>query len=81
MTKSGISRYIPNIADTLYGKVQGMRSWPQITFLWRFVFGDKRATVAAASESFVASAPLILLLVLDYDQLDKLGFPLHEYFV
>jgi len=81
VTKSGISRYIPNIADTLYGKVQGMRSWPQITFLWRFVFGDKRATVAAASESFVASAPLILLLVLDYDQLDKLGFPLHEYFI
>jgi len=81
VTKSGISRYIPNIADTIYGKVQGLRSWPQITFLWKIKFGDKRSTIAEASEEYVGSAPLILISILDYEQLDKLGFPLHEYFI
>jgi nitroreductase len=65
----------------LCGKVQGMKSWPQITFLWRFISDDRRTDVADATESFVASAPLILLLVLDYEQLQKLPFQLHDYFI
>lgn len=80
-TESGISRYIPNIADTIYGGVQGLKSWPQITFLFRIILGDKRAEIAAASDPFVASAPLIIISVLDYKQLEKLDYPLHEYFI
>jgi nitroreductase len=81
VTESGISRYFPNIADTIYGEVQGVKSWPQITFLWKIRFGDRRADVAAASESFVVSAPLALIAVLDYEQLEKMDRPLHRYFI
>jgi len=81
VTESGISRYFPNIADTIFGKVNGWKSWPQITFLLKVIFGDKRAEIAEASESFVDSAPLILISVLDYEQIDKLPWELHEYFI
>jgi len=80
-TKFGISRYYPNIADTIFGKVNGWKSWPQITFLLMTVFGDKRAEIAQASESFVGSAPLLIISVLDYEQIEKLPWQLHEYFI
>lgn len=81
VSKSSISRYFPNIVDTIYGKVNGWKSWPQITFLLKITFGDKRAEIASASEPFVGSAPLVLISVLDYEQLEKLDYPLHEYFI
>ena len=81
VTKSGISRYYPNIADTIWGKVNGWKSWPQITFLMKTVIGDKRAEIAQASESYVESAPLLIISVLDYDQIEKLPWDLHDYFI
>ena len=80
-TASGISRYIPNIADTIFGEVNGLKSWPQITFLMKTIIGDKRAEIAQASESFVESAPLLIISVLDYEQIEKLPWELHEYFI
>lgn len=80
-TKSGISRYYPNIADTIFGKVNGWKSWPQITFLLKTIYGDKRTEIAQASESFVDSAPLLIISVLDYEQIEKLPWELHEYFI
>ena len=59
VTKSGIYRYIPGILD--------FDKWgfPIVTFLMKIRRGDKRAEIAQASQPFVASAPLVIISVLD----------------
>ncbi|HEC76363.1 MAG TPA: SagB/ThcOx family dehydrogenase [Thermoplasmatales archaeon] len=59
VTKSGIYRYIHGLLSyDLWGL-------PVTTFLLKIVNGDKRDEVAQASQSFVASAPFIIISVLD----------------
>jgi hypothetical protein len=65
VTQSGIYRYYPGILN--------IDKWglPIMTFLLKIRNGDKRNEVAEASESFVASAPLIIISVLDIGETIK----------
>ena len=59
VTKRGIYRYIPDFQD--YDRF----GLPIVTFLMKIRMGDRRDDVADASQSFVSSAPFIIISVLD----------------
>jgi nitroreductase len=65
VTESGISWYVPCIYDPIYGIMHGRWRFPIITFLLKIASGDKREEIAQASQSFVASAPLLIISVID----------------
>jgi nitroreductase len=62
VTKSGVYRYIYGMSNIdLWGL-------PVVSFLLPVVLGDKRGDVAQTSESFVADAPLNIIIVLDIEK-------------
>ncbi|MCX6666351.1 MAG: nitroreductase family protein [Euryarchaeota archaeon] len=71
VNKTGVYRYIPNTYNPLYGLLRDIWFLPVMTGLLKVTDGDKRSDVAQASESFVASAPIIIISVLDVKQTKK----------
>lgn len=65
VTKSGVNLYVPGLS---YIDPYGI---PIVSFLIRIRFGDKRNIIGSASESFVSSAPLIIIAVLDLNEAKK----------
>mgnify|MGYP003885852047 CR=1 FL=1 len=77
MTASGIYRYIPNIYDPIYGIYLLSFRWfpiPVITFMMKIKSGDYREEIAQASSPSVATAPLIIISVLDIERTRPKGF-------
>ena len=62
VTKLGISRYMYGIFKLDFIGL------PIVSFLSRVAWGDKRAEIAEASESFVSDAPLCIIPVLDIEK-------------
>ena len=62
ITKFGISRYIYGIFNIDFIGL------PILSFLFRVAWGDKRPSIAEASESFVSDAPLCIIPVLDIEK-------------
>lgn len=81
VTETGTYRYYPNIVDTIYGFVNGWKSWPQITFLKKENTEDIRADIARSSESYLSTAPAIIISVLDVEQTKKGGRDLSAEYV
>lgn len=72
VTKSGVSRFVYGLLPIdLWGL-------PVVAFLLRNSFSDKREEVAAASESFVADAPLCIIPVLDINKTNQWDDLSHE---
>jgi hypothetical protein len=71
VTEENTYRYYPNIVDTIYSSVRGCKSWPQITFLQKVISRDIRFNIAQFSESYISTAPLIIIPVLDLEQTIK----------
>jgi len=62
VTKSCISKYVYGLLNIDFFGL------PIVSFLSRISFGDKRSTIAEASESFVSNAPLLIIIVLDIER-------------
>ncbi len=71
VNETGVYRYIPNIYNPLYGLLRGIWFLPVTTGLLKIVNGDKRDVVARASASYLASAPVTIISVLDVKQTKK----------
>jgi len=75
--ESGIYRYIPNIYDPIYGIYLLPFSWfpiPVVTFMMKIKSGDYRDEIAQASSPSIATAPLIIVSVLDIERTRPKGF-------
>ena len=69
--ESGVYRYFPNLYDPIYGLMHNRWRFPIITFLLKLDGSDRRVEIAQASESFVSSAPLLIIFVLDIENAIK----------
>jgi len=84
VTESGIYLYFPNFYNPVYGLLRGIWNLPVVTFLMKIKNGDYREDVAQASSNpSIASAPLLIISVLDVDKTirwDDLSGMLHIWY-
>ena len=84
VTESGIYLYFPNFYNPVYGLLRGIWNLPVVTFLMKIKNGDYREDVAqASSDPSIASAPLLIISVLDVDKTirwDDLSGMLHIWY-
>jgi nitroreductase len=68
VTENGVYRYQPNLFTNLISVPVDILGFPILTFLVKIKAGDHRQEVAqASSQPAIASAPLIILSILDLD--------------
>jgi len=84
VTESGIYLYFPNFYNPVYGLLRGIWNLPVVTFLMKIKSGDYREDIAQASSNpSIASAPLLIISVLDVDKTirwDDLSGMLHIWY-
>lgn len=66
VTEKGVYRYQPNLLTNFIGVPVDIIGFPILTFLLKIISGDHRQEIAyASSQPVIASAPLILVSILD----------------
>jgi len=84
VTESGVYLYFPNFYNPVYGLLRGIWNLPVVTFLMKIQNGDYREDIAhASSNPSIASAPLLIISVLDVDKTirwDDLSGMLHIWY-
>jgi len=84
VTESGVYLYFPNFYNPVYGLLRGIWNLPVMTFLMKIRSGDYREDIAQASSNpSIASAPLLIISVLDVDKTirwDDLSGMLHIWY-
>jgi len=75
VTESGIYKYYPNILTRFYPFPVDYLGIPIVTFMLKIKHGDHRSEIAqASSQPSIASAPLLIITVLDLDMTRPEGY-------